>query len=94
VRGVLREAWELGLMTAEEHQRAASVRSVRGERLLRGRALSPGELRALFAACKSDQTPAGTRDAALLAVLYGSGLRRSEAIALSVGDYNSEEGEH
>lgn len=92
LRGVLREAWELGLMSAEQHQRAAAVRAVSGERLLRGRALASGELRALFAVCASDHSPAGSRDAALLAVLYGSGLRRSEAVALDVANYNSEDG--
>ena len=92
VRGTLREAWELGMMSAEQYHRAAAVRTVRGERLLRGRALNAGELRALFAACKADKTPMGARDAALLAVLYGSGLRRSEAVALDVSDYDLESG--
>lgn len=92
LRGVLREAWELGLMPAEQYHRATSFRTVRGERLLRGRALGGGELRALFATCKADESPTGPRDAALIAVLYGSGLRRSEAVALDVTSYNREEG--
>jgi site-specific recombinase XerD len=92
VRGVLREAWELGLMPAEQYHRAASFRTVRGERLLRGRALGGGELKALFAACRADKLPTGARDAALIAVLYGSGLRRSEAVALDVASYNKDEG--
>lgn len=92
VRGALRECWELGLMSAEDFQRAASVRAVKGEQLLRGRALAGAELGALFAACGRDKTPAGRRDAALLAVLYGSGLRRSEAVALDVADYDAEQG--
>jgi site-specific recombinase XerD len=92
VRGVLREAWELGLMPGEQYHRATSFRTVRGERLLRGRALGGGELKALFEACKADKSPTGPRDAALIAVLYGSGLRRSEAVALDVASYNREEG--
>ncbi|MDQ6694457.1 MAG: tyrosine-type recombinase/integrase [Chloroflexota bacterium] len=92
LRGTLREAWELGLISAEQYQRAISVRAVRGDRLLTGRALASGEMRALFSSCSRDTSPAGTRDAALLAVLYGSGLRRSEVVALDVADYNEEEG--
>jgi site-specific recombinase XerD len=73
--------------------RAADLPGVRGERLPRGRALSQGELRALFAACAQDPSAAGARDAALLAVLYGGGLRRSEATSLDVEDYSTETGE-
>ena len=50
VRGTMRAAWELGQMDTDSYQRALSTRSVRGETLPRGRAISQGELRALFAA--------------------------------------------
>ena len=39
LRGVLREAWRLGLMSAEDLQRSIDLPAVRGERLPRGRAL-------------------------------------------------------
>jgi site-specific recombinase XerD len=64
---------------------------VTGTRLPAGRGLAAGELRALFTAT-ADGTPSGSRDAALLAVLYGGGLRREEAVALLVGDYDPEAG--
>lgn len=87
VRGVLRECWRLGLTNAEDFRRATDLEGVRGERLPRGRALERGELRALFAACADDGRPQGRRDAALLALLYGTGVRRSEAAALDLADY-------
>lgn len=92
LRGVLKEAWRLGLMDAETYRRASDLPGIRGERLPRGRALTTGELRSLFRVCGDDPTPAGARDAAMLAVLYGSGLRRSELVSLDLSDYEPENG--
>lgn len=89
LRGVIREAWRLGLLSAEDCQRACDLAPVRGETLPAGRALPSGELRALFTACRG---PIGARDAALLSACYGGGLRRSEAVALDVADFDPETG--
>jgi len=83
LRGVLHEAFRLGLIAAEDYQRARDVAAIRGTRLPRGRALTAGELRALFGLCDRQTNP-GARDAALLAVLYGVGLRRAEAVTLDL----------
>src|SRR5258707_845267 len=85
-------AW---LLSAEDFQRSSDLEPVRGARLRRGRALQPGEVRALFAACEDDdrkRPSVAARDAAILALLYGSGLRRAEAVGLELADYDREAG--
>jgi site-specific recombinase XerD len=88
LRGVLKEAWQLGYMGAEDYHRACNVEGVKGSAPIKGRALGDGELLALFQGCARMHLTAGARDAALLAVLVGCGLRRSEAVALDVEHYS------
>lgn len=92
LRGTLQAAWQLGQMTAEDWQRAAAVKSVRGETLPSGRAATHGEIGALLDVCANDPTPGGARDSALLAVLYGSGARRAEIVALDLADFDASTG--
>lgn len=92
LRRVLLEARRLKLMTPDDYADAADVASIKASTLVRGRAITPGELRALLTACAADHTAAGARDAAIVSILIRSGLRRSEAVALDVADYDTEEG--
>jgi integrase len=91
LRGVLAEAWRLGLMTAEDYHRATDLKSVTAAPLLRGRALDGEEIATLLAACAQDETAFGVRDAAIIAVMYSTTLRRSEVAALQLRDYNVRE---
>jgi integrase/recombinase XerD len=79
LRGVLREAWRLGQMSAEDYHRAADLEPVRGTTVLSGRALESNEVAALFHVLQRDDSPAAARDAAVLALGFaGGGLRRAE----------------
>ena len=91
LRGVLKAAFKLGLMDSDHMARACSVAAVRGTRVVKGRALSRGELTALFEVCDGS-TPGGARNAALLGLLYGGGLRRAEVVALDRDDYDKATG--
>jgi integrase/recombinase XerD len=91
-RGVLRECWRLGLISAEELARATDIERAPGNSLPSGRSLDVGEITALFAACQRDTTPAGARDAALLALGYAGGLRRAEICNIDVDHYTPESG--
>jgi integrase/recombinase XerD len=101
LRGVLKECWHARLVSADDYQSAIDVPPVRGESEMRGRDLSPGELRALMEACaraprdvrhRQDAGVRRRRDAALVALVYGAGLRRSEAVALDLADVDHEPG--
>ncbi len=93
LRGTLKTAWKLGQIPTEEYHRAVDTRAVKGETLPRGRAIPAGEMRALFVACAADGTAHGVRDAAMMAVLYGAGLRRAELVSLDTANYDAETGE-
>lgn len=92
LRGTIKEAWRLGLISAEHYQRAVDIQNVKAETLPAGRELSQGEILALVEACKADESPAGIRDAAIIGVLYTCGLRRSELVAVHHDDFDPETG--
>jgi integrase/recombinase XerD len=86
----------------EEYRLAVEVGPVRGESEPRGRDLSDGELRGLLEACarapqevrhRQDSVARRRRDAALLSLLYASGLRRAEAVALELADLDQVSGQ-
>ena len=91
LRGVLAECWRLGLTGVEDYRRAVDLPPIRGTSPPAGRALSAGELTAVFATCTGGR-PADARDAALLALAYGTGLRRAELVALNASDYDPDTG--
>jgi site-specific recombinase XerD len=89
LRGVARTARVAGRMSAETYQNIKLVKLLKANPALRGRGLSTDELEALAEVCRDDKTLAGRRDAAVLAVAYGAGLRRFEIVALSVDDWDA-----
>ncbi len=92
LRGVLKQAVRLGNMSLVDYQAATDFKGVKGDTLPRGRALTPGEVKALAHACIEDRGAAGARDLAILALLYGCGLRRAEAVSLELADADLESG--
>jgi site-specific recombinase XerD len=88
VKGVLRECMRLGYTSAEEYAKSSDIPSVKGYRDPKGRALSKSELSRVFSSCsQDDKRSKGLRDYAILAVMYSSGLRRSEVSSLDISDY-------
>jgi integrase/recombinase XerD len=91
-RRVLDEARKLGLMSAADYANAIDLPNIPNNSKLRGRALTLSEITALMGVCVTDKTPLGVRDAALIAILRGAGLRRGEAVKLNVRDFDPETG--
>jgi site-specific recombinase XerD len=84
LRGVLREAWRLGDMSYETFRRVSDLAHVRGDRLRPRRSVDTRSIDRLLTVTRNDETLRGRRDLAMLSVLYGSGLRRSELIHLDL----------
>jgi site-specific recombinase XerD len=92
LRRVLKEAKKLKLMLPMDYTDAVDIESVRVSQDLRGRALSQTEIAAIMRVIRADVTSAGRRDAAMLAILLGSGLRRSEVVSLDLSDFDPNTG--
>ncbi|MDH2426182.1 tyrosine-type recombinase/integrase [Sphaerisporangium sp. TRM90804] len=88
LRRVMREAWRLGRMNAEDYQRAADLPTLQHTRLPAGQHVPAEVVGAALDACDRDPSPAGVRDGALLAVLYSTGCRRAEIAGLGLADYD------
>jgi site-specific recombinase XerD len=92
LRRVLKEALRLDLMDATDYAKAVDLAPIKDKKRLRGRALSQDEIAALLSVCRDDSTSVGARDAALIAILRGAGLRRAEAVNLDFQDFNASAG--
>ncbi|MGI8755199.1 MAG: tyrosine-type recombinase/integrase [Acidimicrobiales bacterium] len=94
IRGVVRSAVLMGGISRTEGDAAiAGLKSVRGETLPAGRMIATGEMEAMFRSMALAGTTGACRDAALLAVLAGTGARRAEVAALDLGDWDPRTGE-
>lgn len=83
LRGVGREAFKLELMSGDDYQRLAMIEPIKGSREPPGRMLDEDEIVALGNACDLS-TSRGARNAVVLALTFGCGLRRAEAVSLDV----------
>lgn len=83
LKEVAKEAWMLRLMDLESFQHIRAVRNLRGSRLPRGRRRS--------GRCSGPVKRMTPASAAMLAVILGCGLRRSEAVGLVLRDIVTDE---
>lgn len=84
LRGVLRKAFEIEQMSAEQYQRATIWPKLRAFSLPAGRMLEPEEIDALFVYCDQQADPYKALLRGIMAVLLGAGARREEVANLPV----------
>ena len=99
MRLVMEEAWSLGIISHEEYKRVAKVENLKSDHLAAGGYIERDEVARLFLAChgvtsagKVPETLLGLRDAALLSLMVGAGLRENEATLMNRGDYDPDKG--
>ena len=89
LRRVLLEAHRLDLLAASDYTKAVDLASISGNvEGERGRALAREEISTLLATCNS-YNPLDLRDAAIIAVLRFTGMRRSELVKLELADLDA-----
>lgn len=95
IRGVLTVAWEADLLTTDARARLFSALKAVPTASLPpgGRTLDLAEVQTLVRTALQRGDLRGTRDAALVTVLYAAGVRRAEACGMDVSHY-SHNGNH
>ncbi len=92
LKGVSKEAWRKKLIDVETYQHIKEIKRIKGTRSIKGRALSLDELNQLIDYCMQQEGVIAMRDAAVVALVYGAGLRRHEAAGLLLSDLDMNEG--
>jgi integrase/recombinase XerD len=86
LKGVIREAYDLEIITTENHSRIISVRAPKGYQQESGSALNVSQIKELFCYLDKLNDPSGVRDNAIIRLLIGTGLRRTEITNIKLSD--------
>ena len=92
LRGVLKQCSRQGYVSDEDYRRITDLPPIRGESPRRGAGLAPRDFDRIARICSEDDSPSGARDEALLSLLRCSSLRRAEAVALDLIDFDPADG--
>lgn len=88
LKGLCNEAYLAGLLPESRYLAIADIRTVRGERKSQRRVPGHSEILNILKNCDDD--PIGIRDAAIISVAVGCGLRRTEITDLKCTDVDLE----
>lgn len=91
LRNVIKVAQRLGLISGEQRQGVMdATKAIKAHRIAKGRRVTPAEIAKLMESCNAENDALGSRDSALLCVLFSAGLRRSEIGYLDLEDLTLE----
>lgn len=94
LRGVARACFIRGMMPSDQFALLGQVKLPRGRNKAgRGRAVEQTYKATLLRDCMEDERVQGVRDAAIIALFFGSGIRRAEAANLMDENLDLDEGE-
>ena len=91
LRQLIKAAYYDGLIEERQYHKLNDVAGARGTRIGKGRAYTAQEVAELLTGIDTS-TLKGKRDKALLALMFTTGLRRSEVVAATVGDLSMDLG--
>jgi integrase/recombinase XerD len=92
MKGVAKHLRKAGVITPSDLANIAEIKGNTGSHQIKGRCLSLEELNTLIDHCLHSDNPKALRDAVIIAITYGAGLRRSEVADLTLSMYNESEG--
>lgn len=84
LKGVANEAFAMQQITSDMLALIKMVKSVRGYRIPKGRSLENSEIQLIFNHLDNINDVLSVRDAAIVSVMLGAGLRRSEVVDLDL----------
>lgn len=92
MKGVATELRNKKVISEEELQRVAKIKGKKGSHKAKGRTLTLQELNQLIDLCLYRDDAKSLRDAVMMTLLYGAGMRRSEIVTLKHKDYDPDSG--
>ncbi len=92
IKGVTKQAWKSKIINTDKYLWINDIKDVSGSRINKGRTLKTSEIVKLIKTCQKKLNIIGKRDAAIIAISYGAGLRRDEAANLKFENYDRTNG--
>jgi len=92
IKGTAKQAWKSKIINTDNYLWIKDIKEINGNRIDKGRALKISELKKLIKTCNNENNISGERDAVIISITYGAGLRRDETANLKTSNYDRKNG--